>query len=285
MHQYFRDNPESIEHTFRGIGFDSFPDITSSIEISGDVTVLEPTERRADSVLRMTTKAGDRFIMIFEAQRERSEEKRARWPQYLTNLYDRHKEPVVLVVVCHDRATAAWAEKPISLGPDFWATCVVNPLVLGPHNVPAPTGPISEEDLPLAVFGVITRGKDPEVAGILGGVAEALQKTDEKTRENFVLYIQLALTDPFVAEEWKNMMSLEVETVRSNPVLGKMLEQAETEAEARTEAGAVFTVLDERGIVLTDAHRERILAITDLKQLTRMLRAAMHVDSAEELFA
>ena len=89
------------------------------------------------------------------------------------------------------------------------------------------------------------------------------------------------------------MSPIDMELLRSNPVLGKMLEQAETEAEARGEAkgfakrvaSALLIVLDEREIPLTDVHRERIHAMTDAEQLMGLVRAALHVGSADELFA
>lgn len=30
MHHYFRDNPESIDQLFRGVGFKSFPDVVAT---------------------------------------------------------------------------------------------------------------------------------------------------------------------------------------------------------------------------------------------------------------
>lgn len=304
MHRYFRDSPESIDQLFRGVGFTSFPDIVATEDLSGDVTAINPTERQADSVLRVRTRDGDEFVLIFEAQRREAEEKLTRWPQYITNLYDRHEIPVILVVICHDHVTAEWAERPIIIGTDFWTTCEVYPLVLGPHNVPLPTGPIGEGDLMFAVLGVITHGKDPDVAGILEPLAATLYKTDEATRNKFSLLVQLALVEPIAARTWRNLMgfiTIDEETLRENPVLGEVVEGLEAKAEAKGEAkgmvkgmvkgmakgevDALLTVLDERRIPLAEAQRERILAVHDREMLRRWLRLALHVEDADELFS
>jgi hypothetical protein len=295
MHHYFRDNPESIDQLFRGVGFKSFPDVVATEDLSGDVTMLDPVPRQADSVLKARTKAGDEFVVIFEAQQGRPQEKRIRWPQYITSLHDRHELPVVLVIVCNDRATAVWAARPITIETDFWRSCEVRPLVIGPDEVPLLNGPISETDLVLAVFGVITHGKESSVAGILEPLAAALHKTDEATRNKFAFEVQSALVEPAVAQKWKELMMLmttDVESVRANPVLGEVLRKVEDEAKAegvaegRAEgvAEGVLTVLEDREIEVTEAQRARILAVHDRDMLRRWLRLALHVGVADELF-
>ncbi|MFD4438364.1 hypothetical protein ACFWPK_01140 [Nocardia sp. NPDC058519] len=47
----------------------------------------------------------------------------------------------MLVVVCHDKETATWAGKPMTLTYRSWTSFTLQPLVLGPHNVPAITDP------------------------------------------------------------------------------------------------------------------------------------------------
>jgi len=82
------------------------------------------------------------------------------------------------------------------------------------------------------------------------------------------------------------------EALRMNPVFGEILEGLEARAEAKGkaegqaegEAKAVLTVLEERRIGVDDAQRERIMAVYDREMLRRWLRAAMHVESADELF-
>ena len=201
----------------------------------------------------------------------------------------------MLVVICNDRATAVWAARPITIRTDFWQSCEVRPLVLGPDEIPLPKAPIGEADLALAVLGVITHGKDRRIAGILEPLAAALHKVDEATRTKFALEIQSALVEPAFAQLWKELMNfitVNEETMRANPVYGEFLEEFEAKAEAKGEARgeakgeaeAVLTVLDERHISVAEAQRKRILAVHDREMLRRWLRLALHVGDAEELF-
>ena len=295
MHHYFRDNPESIDQLFRAVGFTSFPDVVATEDLSGDVTMLDPVPRQADSVLKARTRAGDEFVVIFEAQQRRRDEKRIRWPQYVTSLHDRHEVPVVLVIVCNDRSTAVWAARPIMIETDFWRTCVVRPLVLGPDEVPVLDGPISEASLMLAVFGVMTHGKDRSILGILEPLAKAVHQTDEEMRTKLALEIQSALIEPVLAQKWKELMLLmttDEESMRANPVFGEVLRKVEdaaeakgiAEGEAKGEAESVLIVLEDREIEVTEAQRERILAVHDHEMLRRWLRLALRVGAADELF-
>ncbi|MBR7828599.1 hypothetical protein KDK95_19975 [Actinospica sp. MGRD01-02] len=287
MHHYFRDRPESIDQLFRAVGFTTFPDIVATEDLSGDVTMLDPVPRQADSVVKARTKEGDEFVLIFEAQQGRPEEKRIRWPQYVTSLHDRHEMPVVLVIVCNDRATADWAARPITIRTEFWQTCVVRPLVLGPDEVPVLKGPISDADLMLAVFGVITHGRDRSILGILEPLAKAVHQTDEEMRTKLALEIQSALIEPVLAQKWKELMLLmttDEESMRANPVFGEVLRKVEDAAEAKGEAESILIVLEDREIEVTDAQRERILAVHDRELLRRWLRMALHVSAADELF-
>lgn len=86
---------------------------------------------------------GDEFVLVLELLREPDEVKRNWWPRYLTGLYAHHKVPIVLGVFCPDEATADWAARPIVMGTDFWASCEIRPLVLGPLDLPVLEGAFS----------------------------------------------------------------------------------------------------------------------------------------------
>ncbi len=57
------------------------------------------------------------------------------------------------------------------------------------------------------------------------------------------------------------------------------------EGEAKGEAKSILTVLDARGIAVSDQVRETILSCRDLDQLEKWLRRALEVSRAEELLA
>ncbi|WP_280461170.1 hypothetical protein [Nocardia carnea] len=57
------------------------------------------------------------------------------------------------------------------------------------------------------------------------------------------------------------------------------------EGEAKGEANSILTVLDARGIAVSEQVRETITSCDDLDQLQKWLRRALEVVEAEELLA
>lgn len=57
------------------------------------------------------------------------------------------------------------------------------------------------------------------------------------------------------------------------------------EGEAKGEANSILTVLDARGIDVSDQVRDAITSCDDLDQLQKWLRRALEVVEAEELLA
>ena len=62
------------------------------------------------------------------------------------------------------------------------------------------------------------------------------------------------------------------------------LEAVRAESEARGEARALLTVLEARGVAVSEAERETILNCLDLEQLRVWLQRAVVVDTAVALF-
>ena len=294
MHRFIRDCPQSLNQLLDVAGYPGFPQIAEARELLPDeVTTVDPLERHVDSALVVTTEDGRDFVLVGEAQGGRSEDtiakKRRNWPYYIAYLHEKHKLPVVLVVLCQEKATANWAREPIHVGPEFWPTQTTKPLVLGPHNIPLPRAPITDEQLSAAVFGVIAHGKEEGVGDILGDVAEALENADPVDRDVFASYILYALNPRPTAKIWMELMKTMnvdpelVEWVTSGAV-GEIVDGLKAKAEARGEASSILRILDKRGIELTDAQRERILGCIDLETLGRWLDASIDATTADEIF-
>ena len=60
--------------------------------------------------------------------------------------------------------------------------------------------------------------------------------------------------------------------------------EGRTEGRAEGEAQALLAFLEAREVAVTDQQRERILACTDLEQLSAWIRRAARVSRAAELF-
>ena len=249
------------------------------------------------TVMAMTAVGGEQFVLACEAQGGHSAEtimkKRRNWPYYLAYLHERYKLPVVLLVLCQEKATVKWAQQPINLGLPVWPTLTVNPLVLGPHNIPLQQGPVPDEQLTQAVFSVMTHARHDVVDGILEEVAKALERADPTTRNEYAKAIWLALNPRPTATQWMELMkamNMDEELAASlrEGSVGEVVRGFETKAEAKGkaegEANSVLRIVDRRRIALTVEQRERILGCTDLDTLNRWLDASLDATSADEIF-
>ena len=298
MHRVIRDCPQLLSQLLDAAGYPGFPDLTAGKElIPGETTTVEPLERDADTALVMTTAQGQRFVLIGEAQGGDSKntiaKKRRNWPYYIAYMHEKYKLPVVLVVVCQDKATAKWAQQPIDIGLEFWPTQTTVPLVLGPHNIPMPRAPIADEDLPVAAFGVITHGKEDGVGNILVPVARTLKNAAPEVQKILATNIWLALTPQTTAKTWMELMKAmnidkDVAAWLREGSYGEVVAEFEAEAEAKGkaegEAKSILRVLDRRGIALTDGQRGQILGCTDLETLGKWLDASLDVITGDEIF-
>lgn len=107
--------------------------------VTTDVTEARPLERRVDTVLRIGPSDGEDFLLAVEAQSGRGDGKEWSWAYCIGYLQAKYGLPVLLLVVCQDRATAKWAAGPFDCGTRGWTALRTYPLVAGPDNLPVIT--------------------------------------------------------------------------------------------------------------------------------------------------
>lgn len=233
-----------------------------------------------DTLLRIDTASGESHLLIIEAQGKPNPLKPSSWAYYVAHLREKYGIPPVLLVTCQDRNTAKWAEKPIVIGPAFWPTLTLRPLVLGPHNVPVITDPsAAARDIPLATLSAITHGRDPDAPAILKALAVALKTIDEETARIFAELTELGLGKALAAETWRQLMAVDLSFFRS-----ETSQRLRTEGHIESRAEDILLVLTERGLDIPEAARERITTCTDLDTLRTWLTRAVTADTAEDLF-
>jgi hypothetical protein len=286
LHRFFRDHPEAIDRTFRAVGLKNVPETAAARVLPNDVTEIKPLERRVDTAMLIKTRGGGSYVLVFEAQSNIDESKQRSWPYYVSYLHERYKCPVVLVVICQNRTTAEWAREPIRMETDFWTSLVVYPLVLSPENVPV-LEDVAETDLLLATLSVITHGREADGGGMLK-LAKALRRVDDQTHADLATYVLLGLGSLPAADIWRTMMLMDLELLRTSPIIRGWLDDhdRQVEAEARTEARveSILRILGKRSIELTGEQRERIGSCTDPAQLDAWFDAALDATCADELF-
>jgi hypothetical protein len=290
LHRLFRDHPGAIQKVFHASGFTSFPEAAHVRLLPNDLTEIRPLERRVDTAMEIESVDGSAFILAVESQGRVDEAKRLSWPYYVEYLRSYHGCPVVLVVLCQDPATAAWARAPIMHELPCWVTGAVYPLVLSPENVP-PLKDVPPSELLLCVLSAVIHGKETDAAD-LERLAVSIKQLDPTTKVDLATYVLLGLASLPIAETWSTMMNVDYDTLRTSPIIRKWLDEhdrvlgAEAEAQgmAKAKAASILRILDKRSVGLSGLEMKRICTETDLALLDRWLDAALEVTSAEELF-
>jgi hypothetical protein len=193
----------------------------------------------------------------------------------------------VLLVYCPTRALARWSAH---LFADGLRTMQLRLFFVTPDDVPLVTTLDEAREVPeRAVFATLCHRDDLDEATIFPLLAEALRAADPTKARSYDDALRAGLP-PDVAAHWEAFMTTTVPQYRSAFYRGALAEGlAEGEAkglaegEAKGKSDSVLTVLEARGLTVTDALRETITTCTDLDQLDTWLRRAATVTTAEHI--
>jgi hypothetical protein len=283
LHRIFRDKPELFAHAFKMLNID-FPTPCEVAVVDTDMTEIVPIERRADTVMMFTSRWGSKTAVIIESQSQSDEDKTSAWAYYLSYAHIKFDCPVMLLVICQDKATTAWAREPKKIGMTGVPCLVVHPMVLGPDNVPRITDPAEAcEDAVLAMFSALTHARSPKVDAILKALDVALTTVDTDTAAYVAEQTEIGLGDTEARQIWRNLMVMQ--NYRFKSEFAEMLRaEGRAEGEARGEAKSVLKVLEQRGVPVPEPIRERVLACTDPALLEDWLVRSLKATTADELF-
>lgn len=287
MHRIFQDHPGLFSRVSEVLGVD-LPPPTSVTVLPNDLTETSPVERRVDTLLRLETEGDEPLLLAIEAQGKRDPDKPASWAYYASFLLTKYRLQPMLLIVCQDRATAAWAEQPVSFGPRQWPVLILRPLVAGPHNMPVITDPAEvRKDLALATLAAITHAKNPDVEAILKSVTTVLRDTPQSVANPIIELIAQGLGKHPAAQLWRKLVAVDLSFYKS-PLSEELREEGRekgrAEGETRRAAEDVLDILEVRGIDVPEAVRERITGCDDPDTLRHWHRRAVTVPSADEIF-
>ncbi len=228
-------------------------------------------------------------MLAVESQGKPDPDKHNSWTYYLAHMYAKYRLPPFLLVVCKDKATAAWASEPIRVGRGFHTSMVVFPLVLGPGILPVITEPDeAARDLGVAVFSALAYATDPGLTAILDALASGVADDAGKSgsgdvdRVDWAEIVEIGLGEGPGREYWRNLMA----TYTPNfPGSNSIVEESWLEGRAKGRAEDILRVLEVRGVETPDPVRDRVTACTDLDVLGTWLDRSLSVARAEELFA
>ncbi|MEF9905753.1 hypothetical protein [Streptomyces sp. P9-A2] len=290
LHRIFQEDPGLFARAVRGLGV-FFPPPVSASPLPTDLTENRPMERRVDTLLRMDTEDGE-FILAVESQGKRAPDKPANRAYYLSHLYAKYGIPPVLLVVCADRSTAAWAARQVDIGPPQWPSLTLRPLVLGPDSLPVIASPDeAARDIPLTVLSAALHRRDPDADAILSALAKALKglsADDEDTAGTFIELTEQGLGKTPAADLWRHLMAVDLsffqsETAQRLRAEGRVEGRDEGRVEGRVED--ILRLLDGRGVEVSEGERERIAGCGDLGVLDVWFMRAITATSAAEVFA
>ncbi|MFG2278843.1 hypothetical protein ACGFNQ_09175 [Streptomyces asoensis] len=278
MHRIFQEYPGLFTGVSKVLGLPFVPPKRVTV-LPTDLTEIQPVERRVDTLLRF--EGDEPMLLAVEAQSAKDTNKTASWAYYVSFLYAKYKTPPILLVVCQDRITAEWAAQPVPIGPQWWASLTVRPLVAGPHNMPLITDPDeARADLALAALSAITHAKDPAVGGILKALSTALQNVPEAVADPIIEFTAqgLGVNRP-AGELWRNLVAVDLSFYKSY-----ISEEIRDEGRAQGRAEDIVLVLEARGLDVSDEIRERVTGCDDPDLLRDWLTRAVTVSSAEAIF-
>ncbi|MEU1482540.1 hypothetical protein [Streptomyces sp. NPDC005752] len=283
MHRIFQKEPGLFSRLPEVLGLE-LPPLASAAPLTVDLTENEPLERRVDTLLRIETQHDGPFLLIVEAQGKKDPGKTASWPYYVTYLNNKYRLPVLLLVICQDHATAAWAARPLTIGLPQWPTVTTRPLVAGPHNMPVITNVAeARKDLALATLSAITHADNPDVDAILKTMSVALRDTPESIAEPFVELIAQGLGNRPAAQQWRNLVAVDL-SFYTSPLSEEIRDEGRVEGRVESRAEDVLLILGARGIEITDATRDKVTTCDDPERLRRWLLRAAIVTTSDEIF-
>ncbi|MGJ7015294.1 hypothetical protein [Streptomyces griseorubens] len=284
-HRLFQEHPEALAPVFEALGLPP-PAKTDFHELSPDTTEIRPMERRADTVLMFEPDMGEHFVLAVEAQTKKDPEKARNWAYYASYLRAKYDLPVLLVAVCRDPSTAAWAMGPFECSVGPWTTQVTRPFVLGPQTVPEVTDEAVVAQQPaLAALSAIVHSQSKRSAAILEAVARGLVSFEPDVTRYWFEVVEVGLESTSAKASWRKLMQ---NVVTHFPGHGTLFEEKylEGRAEGKAEgtAEAILHALKVRGLVVSGEVRERITTCTDLDTLTTWFDRSLTVSKAEDLF-
>ncbi|CAM5653324.1 hypothetical protein SGRIM128S_09723 [Streptomyces griseomycini] len=236
-----------------------------------------------DTLLRLETEDGS-FLLAVESQGEPDSRKPASWAYYLSYVYAKYRVPPVLLVVCADRGTAAWAARQVDIGPRQWPSLTLRPLVLGPDDLPVIDSPAeAARDIPLTVLSAALHRRDPDAGAILNALAKALKglsADDGDTADTFIELTEQGLGATPAADLRRHLMAVDLSFFQSQTA-----QKLRAEGRAEGRAKDILLLLEHRGVEVTEEDRERIVGCGDLDVLGLWFTRAITATSVAEVFA
>jgi hypothetical protein len=238
---------------------------------------------------------GDRivFTLVIESQLRIDPDKPYAWGVYQTAQWAKYRVPTLLLVLTPHRHVARWARKTFHVLEGFNS---FTPMVLGPDSVPPITSDAVAQAAPeAAVLAALVHHRGPKALTVARTALRAAARLDDARR---VLYTEAIVRMAHEAhraslEEFMNQLRIPrnykwlykpmqeyVEETRREGI-----SEGKAEGKAEGKIDALITVLNARGLTISEEQRLQMESCHDLATLDRWILAAFTAASVEELLA
>lgn len=263
------------------------------------------SERIADGVLVIQRHNKIHEAMVLEVQLRVARGKRKAWALYVVGTWAELGSPTTLVVLTPSQRVARWASEAIDLGR---GKAVIQPLVLGPRQIPAEMSLAEARARPDALaLSVLVHGHKRGSIGLsrtaLKVARELLASGDEERKVLADLIVgavnegvrKIVEAEMIVdGEEWfsdivGNFMKGRSEGRKEGRKEGlekgleEGLQKGRKEAEIESVKNALWVVLETRGLRASAAQRARIEGCRNRRQLEAWLRRAVLAKDVTEV--
>jgi hypothetical protein len=177
----------------------------------------------------------------------------------------------VLLVISPKTGVAGWARKPIPLG---HPGLVLQPLVLGPEEVPVLTDAQAAPAPELAVLSAAVHGPGPDGPKVFEAFLDCMKTVDAERAQGLMDEV-LAVLPRAARNLLEGMMKTETGEYKS-----ELFRQVVHESQA----DFVLAMLSSRGVAVPDDARTRIVECPDRDQLVEWGKRAATADSIEDVF-
>ncbi len=273
----FRNRPELAVEMLRDQLGVEVPDGLPVQLVGNELNDRPSKDLYPDTVITVGPRHDPKHAIIVEIQQKKDETKRKQLPRYAVALWLQLSCPITVLVICPDARVAAWAAEPI---PFEVPGCALKCEVIGPEQIPPVTDPAEAAAHPeLAALSVMAHGED---APVVEAFMSALQRLpDEHAPQYYEYAYRLAsMAARHVMEKLMESATWPVYSPFARKHYGKGVQVGRTEGRAE----GVLTVLQVRGIPVSDADRDRITSCTDLNRLDDWMRRAVTATSTADLF-
>ncbi|QSB04935.1 hypothetical protein [Natronoglycomyces albus] len=278
---FLRDDPAMGPALVQRLLKIDLPQYTSVKAASEALTTMNPAELTCDAVNVCYDSAGEAVAaVIVEVQLRRDRFKPGAWLSYLANQWRRHQVPTHVIVLCFDRATAAWAKTPLSIGHQ---DLVFAPWVIGPDEVPVTTESLAGSDaLALTFLSALMHGHDPAHAATIIPILD--HEFGGLPNDRAVEYASNALR--ILPEAARMVMEGIVKLEQFDyhrELLGDAANEIEARGEARGKADSLLLLLASRGLTLSESQTQSVRECTDLQRLDEWIKQAITAESPDFL--